>query len=70
MKTFPRVTLHSDYYYRQFVTKTWTVGYAFAISIWVLVYILPFMTTYSSGGKLYKDSYSISRVLEQNEIFL
>ena len=52
MKTFPRVTLHADYYYRQFVTKTWTWGYAFAISVWILIYILPFVTTYSSGGEL------------------
>ena len=48
---FPRVTIHTEYYYRSFLTKTFTVGYLFSVAITLIVIILPFMTTYSTYGK-------------------
>ena len=48
---FPRLTIHTDYYYRNFVTKTCTTGYCFAVVITIIVIFLPFLTTFSTGCK-------------------
>ena len=48
---FPRITIHTDYYYRNFVTKAWTGGYCFSIVITLLVIFMPFFSTYSTGCK-------------------
>ena len=48
---FPRVTIHTENYYRNFLTKTGTFGYCFSIAITLLVIFIPFLTTYSTGCK-------------------
>jgi len=48
---FPRVTIHTEYYYRSFLTKQCTVGYLFSVAITLIVIFLPFITTYSTYGK-------------------
>jgi hypothetical protein len=46
----PRFTIHTDLYYRKFLTKKCSIGYIVAVFITILVYILPFITMYSTGG--------------------
>ena len=53
---FPRVTIHTEYYYRSFLTKTCTVGYAFSIAITFLVIFFPFLSTFSTGCKWFDCS--------------
>ena len=48
---FPRVTIHTEYYYRNYLTKTCTFGYCFSIIITLIVIFLPFISTYSTGCK-------------------
>ena len=48
---FPRITIHTDYYYRKFLTKTCTTGYCFSLAITLIVLFLPFLTTYSTGRR-------------------
>ena len=48
---FPRVTIHTEYYYRNFLTKTCTVGFAFAMAIRILIIVMPFFLAYSTGSK-------------------
>ena len=48
---FPRVAIHSEYYYRDFLTKTCTTGYCFSVVIYLIVIFLPFFSTYSTGCK-------------------
>ena len=48
---FPRVTIHTEYYYRDFLTKTCTTGYCFSIVIYFIIIFLPFFSTYSTGCK-------------------
>ena len=50
-KLLSSVTIHRDYYYRDFVAKTFTFGYCFSLAITVLVFVMPFITTYSTGSK-------------------
>ena len=47
----PRITIHTDYYYRNFLTKTCTTGYFFSVLIKILCIFFPFMVTYSTGCK-------------------
>ncbi len=47
----PRLTLHTDYYYRSYLTKTCTTGYCFSVVVYLLVIFMPFFTTYSTGCK-------------------
>jgi hypothetical protein len=51
LDTFPRITIHTDFYYRQFLTKKFSTGYFTRGLIILLVVLLPFVTTYSAGGK-------------------
>ena len=53
---FPRVTIHTEYYYRSFLTKTCTTGYAFSIVITFLVIFFPFLSTFSTGCKWFDCS--------------
>ena len=53
MKSFPLLIVHTDYYQRRFLAKKCTTGFAFALIITAIVYITPFITCYSSGGKLF-----------------
>ena len=48
----PRITIHKDLYTRQFMAKSWSSGYILSVIITILVIFLPFITTYSTGGKL------------------
>ena len=50
---FPPVVIHTEYYYRNFLTKTATFGYCFSIAITLLVIFIPFFTTYSTGCKYF-----------------
>lgn len=45
----PRITIHTDYYYRSFLTKTNTTGYFFSVLITLLCIFLPFTSVYSTG---------------------
>lgn len=47
----PRITIHTDYYYRSFLTKTNTTGYFFSVLITLLCIFLPFTSVYSTGCK-------------------
>ena len=49
---FPRITIHTGFYYRRFLTKKFTFGYIFSLFITILVVILPFVTTFFTGRKL------------------
>lgn len=49
----PRVTVHKEFYLREYRTKCNSTGYLFKVAIIVLVVILPFITTYSTGGKIF-----------------
>ena len=51
MRKFPLIEIHSDFYQRRFLTKRCTTGYCFSIVVLVLMFALPFVTTYSSGSK-------------------
>ena len=50
-KVRQHITIHTDFYYRQFVAKTCTFGYFFSLAITLLVIAMPFVTTYSTGSK-------------------
>jgi hypothetical protein len=47
---FPRITVHSEPYYRHFLAKKCTLGYLISNTLLFLVIFLPFMTTYATGG--------------------
>ena len=49
---FPRLTIHKDYYTREHHTKCLSSGCLLSAFIIILVVVLPFITTYSTGGKL------------------
>jgi len=46
---FPRITIHSDFYYRHFHAKRCSLGYFFSLAVSLLVLILPFLTTFGTG---------------------
>jgi len=47
----PRVTLHKEYYTREYRIKCLSSGCLLRAAIIILVIVLPFITTYSTGGK-------------------
>ncbi len=56
----PRVTVHKDYYQREYRAKCLSSGCLLKLVIIVLVVILPFITTYSTGGKTLHFSFMLS----------
>lgn len=51
MARFPLLTIHSDFYERRYLCKRMTAGYTFKVVVLLIVFIVPFLTTYSSGCK-------------------
>lgn len=49
----PRVTIHKEYYTREHRIKCLSSGCLLAAAIIILVVVLPFITTYSTGGKFF-----------------
>jgi len=55
MKSFPLITIHSDFYERRFLCKRHNTGYLFSVIVMLIVLFFPFITTYSSGSKCHSD---------------
>ena len=66
---FPRVTVHKDYYEREYRAKCLSSGCLLKVAIIVLVVILPFITTYSTGGKLLNKTDRLHSFLAKNRNF-
>jgi len=55
MKSFPLITMHADLYERRFLARKMSAGFIFKVITIILVLVIPFITTYSSGKFWYRS---------------